>query len=146
MINLKDINEINYDQCVLLKVRSNQEDYIYSNLVSLRKYEEDKQNVVTLAVYHNEVIVGFVMFRVVKDFDCYFIWSLMIDEKYQGLGYGYKALKKLIHWLKNDGRCTRATTTVVEGNEGVLNLYYKVGFSDINEMIDGEIDLELKFV
>lgn len=142
MISLREITTRNYSECISLEVNESQKNYVYSNLESLKKWENSKINLVPLAIYINETIIGFLMYKVNWKYDCYFLWSFMVDKKYQGFGFGKKALANLVSKLENDNKCSRITTTVVEGNEVVLSMYIKAGFRTLGEMQEGEIDLE----
>ena len=91
-IYLKKIDKNNYKECINLKLTSEQERYVSSNLLSLVQtaYEDDFYS---LGIYNNDMMVGFILY----DYDLSISgWSMsrfMIDYKYQNQGIGEKALR-----------------------------------------------------
>ena len=48
-------------------------------------------DVFPMAIYWNELVVGFLLLEIDKDEAEYFIWRIMIGQQYQGRGYGRKS-------------------------------------------------------
>ncbi|SBS38017.1 hypothetical protein MSP8887_03547 [Marinomonas spartinae] len=63
-VQLKEIDRTNYQECIDLKVSSDQQDYVAPNIVSLVEaaYEPD---LYPLGIYDEERFIGFILF----DFD-----------------------------------------------------------------------------
>ena len=56
---------------------------------------------IPLAIYNGDVLVGFTMYCIDIS-DEYWIYHLMIDRKFQRMGYGEAAVKCLISIIKQD--------------------------------------------
>ena len=67
------------------------------------------------------------------------IKNYAIDFRYQNQGFGFKALKELIEFLKTEYDCKLITTTYKIGNEIACGLYKKVGFKERDVVDDGDI-------
>ena len=126
-IYLKKIDKNNYKECINLKLTSEQERYISSNLLSLVQtaYEDDFYS---LGVYNDDVMVGFILY----DYDLSIgEWSMsrfMIDYKYQNQGIGKEALKAFIKFFKNKYSNQNLYTSVEINNSIAFNLYKDLGF------------------
>lgn len=68
------------------------------------------------------------MLRYHEENQSYFVWEFMIDEAYQGKGYGRESLKKVIEWVKEQRNVTSLVTTYKMGNEVAKHLYESMGF------------------
>lgn len=145
MIRLEKITEDNYGDCLKLKVAENQSHFVSSNLHSLAKAYVFYDTVTPFAIYNDELMIGFILLRFNEEYKNYFIWQFMIDEKYQSKGYGKEALKLSVEWMKNQGRCREIVTTYIEGNERVMRIYVQLGFKQIGDAQDGEVDMILYF-
>ncbi|KAI5224747.1 hypothetical protein E4T41_05542 [Aureobasidium subglaciale] len=53
------------------------------------------------AVYANETIVGFLIMALWPPTDGYYIWRLMIDQKYQGQGFEKQVVELAIQHVKS---------------------------------------------
>lgn len=143
MIKLEKITEDNYKECLELKVAEDQTKFVSSTTLSLAKAYVFRDIVTPFAIYNDGIMVGFIMMRFNKEYSNYFIWQFMIDEKYQFKGYGKQALKLAMEWMKKDNRCHDIVTTYILGNETAKNLYTKLGFEQMGEALDGEVDMIL---
>lgn len=143
MVSLEKITENNYRDCFNLKVTEHQTKFVSTPITSLAKAYVFYDIITPFSIYNDDVMVGFMLLRFNVEYDNYFIWQLLIDEKYQHKGYGKEALKLAIEWMKKDVRCKNITTTYIIGNEHAKNLYTQLGFERMNDIEDGEIDLIL---
>src|SRR4051812_18193143 len=97
IINFQPITNRNLGQCVYLKVSDEQEQRhsVASNVRSLAQaYAEPWW--VPLGIYAEDTIVGFVMYGRQPGTDINYILRVMVDEHYQGRGYGTAGLAALI--------------------------------------------------
>jgi|GEM_PF-743212 len=122
-----------------LKLGHNQSSFVMPPMKSMLKGKESGAKLVAID-YAGET-VGLIMYTENKAFSCYFVWSLMIDHRYQKLGIGSKALEQFICKLSEENKYERITTTVLKGNDNALKLFINNGFVVIEA--DEEIDLEL---
>ena len=145
-IELRKIDAANRDAVIALAVSDSQKEYIASNIQSLETAaEEVHQNIARpFAICADGHPVGFTMFAF--DFEGnqpeYWLWRFMIDQKYQGRGYGSAALEKIIGYFKENGADGIFLSTKAS-NVRALNLYDKYHFAETGEMNDGEIVLKL---
>lgn len=91
-------------------------------------------------MYSEEILVEFLVFCTNPDqHDTYWIPAIMIDEKYQGKGYGKAAMEALIQFM-SISRCIRIMIGHRPDNQIGGKLYESLGFNKVSEeVIDGEI-------
>jgi len=156
MIEFKQITFDNYKECISLNPGEQGSKYVAPNLNSLAISSVAKETNVCIpmryAIYNDDVMVGFIMMSFLgKDQDndeeenTYDIWRFMVDEQYQGKGYGRQALVKAINLIKTfpHGVANKLVLSYVPGNEGGSHLYESVGFVATGEISDGEVVMEL---
>lgn len=152
MIELKEINQTNYQACIKLEISREQKEFVAPNWYSLLEdnYEKKRQ---PFALYHEEEIVGFIMFSYYPadaDYaiDSWWIERLMIDKNYQGKGYGRAALKLALNWFSTTIGADELRLSVVPANDVALKLYHSLGFELTGEEVSGETVLlkQLKLV
>lgn len=145
-VELRHIDESNYDACIALKVASEQGAYICTNEMSLKEAEKESKVARPFAIYINDIIVGFTMFAFDEEnenpHDKYWLWRFMIDESLQGKGYGRCALREIIKYFMENG-ADEITLSTKESNIRALNLYHQFGFRENGEMNEDEIVLKL---
>ena len=102
MIELKPITRDNWQEAARLEVSPDQHDFIEANIWSIaesRFYEE----LTALAIYDGRVMVGFLMWGFSPEDGRPWLYRFMIDQQYQGKGYGAAALRILISQLRKEG-------------------------------------------
>ena len=72
----------------------------------------------------------------------YYLWRLLVDQRYQGRGYGSAALRLAVEHV-----CTRAdarvlVTSVGQGPASPVGFYLRHGFRLTGEVHQGELVLE----
>ena len=142
MVNIKVVDESNYKLCFNINVKDEQEKFITNPIKCLAKAYVYREFVYPFAIYNDDLVIGFVMIRFNKEFNNYFIWQFMIDEKYQGKGYGKQAMNRVLEWIKSDGKSNEVVTTYIEGDDIAKNLYTTLGFKEFQNF-DGEVDMIL---
>ena len=101
------------------------------------------------AVYLRETPIGFVMLGInVPAGDerypfRYFLWRLLIDERFQGRGYGTKTLDAVVEWLATQPGADVLFTSVVPGDESPVGFYERYGFRRTGQFFDDELVLRL---
>ena len=147
-IELVPVNETNRDDVIRLKVTEAQSEYISTNKRSLEAAGENAEVARPFVIYSDGIAVGFTMFAFEPDYedpdDRYWLWRFMIDEKYQGCGYGKEALKRIIAYFKENG-ATNIRLSTKESNVAAIHLYQSFGFTPNGEMNDEETVFELVF-
>lgn len=133
---LREINDSNMEECLALTVSAEQVQYISPNADSLKEADGVPEIARPFAVYVDDRMVGFAMFafdEINDDPDKYWLWRFMIDEEFQGKGYGSAALEAIIEYFRENG-ANEITLSTKENNTAALGLYHKFGFSENGEM------------
>ncbi len=146
MVELKEITEDNFGECIALMVADEQSRYIASNEGSLKEAENNTNVARPFAIYIDNKMVGFTMFAFDEEYgdpnDRYWLWRFMIDKNLQGRGYGRLALEEIIKYFKANG-ANNIKLSTKESNVKALSLYHKFGFKENGEMNDEEMVLVL---
>lgn len=141
-ITLQRITRENELACIALKPREDQLSLVATNADSLVHALKEVTSI-PHGIYADDLMVGFVLFdnEVYSD-GYYWILRLMIDEKYQGRGYGRSAIKQLINQLKDRTDCRQIRVSHVHHNTVANRLYKQCGFRETGEFEDnGDIIL-----
>jgi len=145
-VTLKDITRKNFEELISLHVDQDQEQFVASNLYTIAQMQF-KDEKIAKGVYVDKKAVGLIAY----DLEDYDIWRLMIDIRFQGNGYGRKAMELALDILRKDGRLKTARTSIVVENIAMRNLIVSFGFKENGNVIhyreDGEpneIEFELE--
>ena len=143
-ISLQEITAETWRIAARLKVRSDQENFVASNVHSMAqaKYEP---GLLPLAVYDGETMVGFVMYNE-QPFEPgkYFIYRVMVGAAFQGKGYGRAAMRALIERVLALPDCQEIVLSYEPENTVAERLYESLGFRKTGEMFEGEVVSSLK--
>lgn len=139
-VNLEDVTPQNFRECINLKVADGQEKFVATNLMFIAQSKIVYPNAKTMAVCAGEQLVGFVMFGFDADDRKYYLGRLMIDEKFQGRGYGRAATLEVIEQFNQTEDCREVYLSFVPENVNAEKLYQSIGFERTGETTeDGEI-------
>jgi diamine N-acetyltransferase len=99
------------------------------------------------AIYAGDEPVGFVMlsWNVTPGpgiLGPWFLWRLLIDERFQRRGYGRAALDRIVEIIRQEG-ATELLTSYVPGDDGPWPFYEKYGFRPTGEVDEDEIVIRL---
>lgn len=141
-IQLVSIDRSNYMDILRLKVNKDQMEFVATNAVSLAqsKYQEE---LVPKAIYSFLTPVGFVMYCMDSDDQEYWIYRLMVDEHFQGLGYGKKALELTIEEIKKHAINHLIRISFEPANHIAKECYESLGFRNTGRFDGDEIIYEL---
>jgi diamine N-acetyltransferase len=139
MITLKEVNKQNWLDIVRLSSAEDQRNKVFektiaSNCLSLAQASIEK-NWEVKAIYQNDTPIGFTMYGYSDELAGYEICRIMIDYKFQGHGYGKRALLLILIEMVNQYNCDEIFITFVPGNEKAKQLYLAVGFKDTGRVI-----------
>jgi diamine N-acetyltransferase len=101
------------------------------------------------AVYLGDEPVGFVMISdgitVVNPhyLGPYFLWRLLIDQRYQRRGLGSAALRLVIEHVRTRPDARVLLTSVGQGPDSPIGFYLRQGFRATGQVHEGELVLEL---
>lgn len=153
MVTLRKITADNLWDIVALKVEENQRAFVADNTRSLLEAYVAITNggtALPFGIYAGEVPVGFLMISYgCADWpdapaiahDNYSLWRLMIDEKYQGQGYGKAALTAALQYIRTlpCGPATHCWLSYEPENTVAKKLYASFGFAETGDWDDNEI-------
>ncbi|REJ75423.1 MAG: GNAT family N-acetyltransferase [Acidobacteria bacterium] len=143
-VELREVNEKNFDECIGLKVAESQNGFVATNLMSIA-HSAIYPGLKPRAVYDGDEMVGFVLFGLDPDEGKHFLVRLMVDESRQGKGYGRLATEKVIEELRNTEGCDAIYLYCVPDNENAFRLYESLGFERTGKIDeeDGEVEMRL---
>ncbi|TVX93796.1 GNAT family N-acetyltransferase [Paenibacillus agilis] len=144
MIELKEINRSNFFDVIKLSVAEEQKEFVATNLFSLAQAKAFPE-CVCLAIYNDDVLVGFTMYCIDEEDHEYWIYRLMIDTKHQSKGYGKAAMEKVIKKIKEDTQHRVIYISFEPENDWAKQLYEKLGFVEDGRVIEGEVVYKLEY-
>ena len=155
MISLRSIDSSNYRETIELSVAPDQQRFVASNLQSLADAYVWREAAEPFAVYSDDEMVGFALLFPLADTGDddsipepgtergFILVRLMVDDRYQGRGYGRAALDAIVELVRERGLPTIRLSVVPE-NEQALEFYRRNGFAETGEIHGGEIVMERK--
>lgn len=145
-MKLVDVTEENWQKVIFLSTSDKMpaicEEFVASNALSLVQAQFEHYWM-TKAIQVEDTLVGFTMYGFIPDEEQYMICRLMIDHKFQGKGYGRKAMELIIAELKRNEDCHAIYLTMEPHNHVARKLYNTLGFKSTSQFIDGEEEFVL---
>jgi diamine N-acetyltransferase len=161
VLSLHEITEDNWRAVIQLKTKPEQAGNLASNAVSIVEghYSEDAW---FRAIYaDNHTVVGFLMLAIWDPTEMYYIWRFMIDQRYQGLGFGKQGVALAVAKIREHApkaKLIRVMSTAPEGQtvegrpektvkpeDSPYHFYTKLGFREISGPDeDGEHELAME--
>jgi ribosomal protein S18 acetylase RimI-like enzyme len=149
-ISLREITDDNVESVRALRTTPEQEHFVSTVDYSLREAAEHPEGSPWYrAIYADDEPVGFVMLSwdvVPQPPDIngpWFLWKLIIDQRYQRLGYGREVVRQVVELIKREG-AAELLTSHVPGEGGPAGFYERLGFVPRGDLDpDGEIILRL---
>ncbi len=90
------------------------------------------------AIYADDTLVGYLLLYDNPEKPEYYLWRLMVDERYQGRGFGRSAVEQLIEYVRGRPGAQELTVSYVPGDGSPQPFYSSFGFVDTGEIHDGE--------
>jgi len=142
VVTLRQITKSTLYDILRLKVSDEQRDFVASNAVSIAEahFYDDAW---FRAIYADETAVGFVMLLIDPNKAKYHIERFMIDSRFQGKGFGQRALALMVEHVKTLPNASELFTSIVDGEGGPEGFYLKNGFEHTGRIVDGERELKL---
>ena len=137
-VYLEPVTLTNWKACIALKLSPDQETFLPGNLYSIAEsqfYEDSRSRV----IYNEEdQLIGYALFGRDSFTNKWKIFRIMIDQSFQGKGYGEGAMKEIIKQISQEPDGNEILICYQNGNEAARRLYAKLGF------VEQEIDTEGK--
>ena len=152
MLKLKKINRNNIEEILKLEVFDNQKSFVATNNSSIIEAYiaiTENNDVFTFGIYKGNTPIGFLMIGYDVNSDGegapeiakgnYNIWRLMVDKKFQGKGFGKKAMNLALEFVNTFpcGTVKYCWLSYEAENDVTRQLYSSFGFVETGEK-DGE--------
>ncbi|KEZ88342.1 spermidine acetyltransferase [Clostridium sulfidigenes] len=144
MVSFKEITRDNFWDCIELTVAKDQVSFVTSNAVSIAQ-SKIQPECIPLAVYDDDIMIGFIMYCIDEDDGEYWIYRMMIDEKYQSKGYGKESLEKLLDMIKQDNSHNKIFLGVHKESTYAVVLYKRFGFDFNGQVFGSEYIMRLDY-
>ena len=151
MPEIRPVTKDNWEELIRLKVREDQTHFVASNLYSVAESQfgdddEGHWDFFPHGIYEGNTPVGFLMygFNFEHPTQQAFIIRLMVDEKFQGRGYGRFGMEKILEIFRADDRIRAVGISYEPENESARRLYASLGFLETSRMIEGELEAVLR--
>ena len=148
-VTLREITDTNRADIIAFSVQPHQDGLVAPNSRSLAQASEHAY-AWCRAIYADDTPVGFAMLEdwsLAKDAEPELyhgepfvgLWRLMIDARYQGNGFGKRAMELLIAHAKTRPGVTNMVLSYVPKSGNPEGFYKKFDFARTGEDVDGEI-------
>lgn len=144
MIRLELVNKDNFDQVLDLEVAPKDQRRVASVEYSLAQawLYRDSEDLFPYAVKSGKLTVGFLLLSYQPMENSYYIWRLLIDQKYQNQSFGKEVIRQVLQRARDDQQCHKVTVNYVIGNHKMRYILEKFGFQPVG--LDGqEMKMEL---
>jgi diamine N-acetyltransferase len=151
-VTLREITSDTVRAITALEVSSKQHGTVASNSVSIAEAHFNK-GAWFRAIYADDVPVGFVMLfdPTLPDVEPRDdlepgdagLWRFMIDHRYQGQGYGRKALDLVLAYVRSRPGIRRLLSSYVPGKHGPEAFYLNYGFSKTGRLRNKDREVEI---
>jgi diamine N-acetyltransferase len=142
VVALRPITRDNARAITRLKVAPEQEQFVASNAISLAQAHFEKYAWYR-AIYADETPVGFMMLYDDPVQPQYFLWRLMIDARYQGHGFAWRAIQQLVDYVRTRPGAKELLVSHGQGAGSPAWFYTRLGFQYTGEEDDGELIMRL---
>lgn len=133
-ITFREITSDNYSQVLNLKITPEQEaaKFVSPVVRSLADAWFYREEGITYpkAIYAKDDLVGFIMYDLDTEEQQVFIWRFLIDQRYQGKGYGRQTIETVLAMAKEQAKITKVVADYVDGNEPMKKILLGLGFEE----------------
>ena len=148
-VTLREITSENLRAILELSVAEHQlQAYPRSNAYSIAEAHDPPDNdpVWLRAIYAGDTPVGFMMTSEAPDQGEYFLWRLMIDQRFQNRGYGRRAVQLLIERIRRSSNPRALITSHLKVDANSGGFYERMGFKYSRDSTStDEVELKLTF-
>ena len=132
MVKLTDVTEDNWLDVASLSVKDNQKQYLAPAIgILARGYVYRNCNGRVFVIENDDAIIGVALVREFTDEPLgYDLQQFMIDQQYQGKGYGSAALELILSELRKEKHYDHVEVCVKKEDAEAIRLYEKHGFID----------------
>jgi diamine N-acetyltransferase len=136
-VSLRPVTAENLYDILRLHVTKEQEQFVADNARSLA---EATYNPFAWprGIYAGDTPVGFVMLYDDPHTPEYFLWRLMVDHRYQRMGFARRAMDQVIDYVAGRPNAASLGVSYVPGDGSPQPFYAGLGFVETGEVDDGE--------
>lgn len=137
-LNVRKVDNENFKDILSLKVKNEQIGFIETTKECLDEAKEESFWR-PVGIYDDSILIGFAMYGCFKEDlkeDRIWLDRFLIDQNFQGRGYGKATLKLLIERLVTEYKCTKIYLSIYDNNVNAIKLYEELGFK-----FNGELDI-----
>ncbi len=138
-ISLRPVDDDNVSDIIDLSVAASQTEFVAPNVRSLAEAFAATK-VWVRGVYAGEEPVGFAMLSDDDEKPRYYLWRFMIDQRFQGNGYGALALELVHDYVRTRPGGSEIYLSYVPADGGPEGFYKKYGYTDTGRVHDGEYE------
>jgi len=136
-VEMRDVTRENFLKCITLNVAEEQRRFVATNVVSIAQ-SKIMPELIPQVIYHDDEMVGFLMYGLDPDDGRWWLGRLMIDAAQQGKGYGKAAVRALVERIRSEvPDCRELYLSFVPANERAERLYRGLGFVPTGEADQG---------
>lgn len=144
MIELREINENNYEQCFELDAGVENENFVDTVIYSLAEAWVYRKDTEAFAIYENNTMVGFVSLYVGEN--NFQIINFLIDAAYQKKGLGTEAAKMCIRFLQREYHAGIISVPVETENISAQKFWHRLGFAVSDSIENGYVFMRQSFL
>jgi diamine N-acetyltransferase len=144
-VELQPVTAENWRALIDLKVREDQTHFVASNLMSIAEVQfgfenEGHWDFYPFGAYVDGEPIGFVMYCLNFNHSRFqaFIMRLMVDEHFQGKGYGREIMKQVLDIFHSNKQIKNIGISYEPENVGARKLYASLGFVEPGEILGDE--------
>ena len=150
-MEIRPVTATNWKELIKLNVSEAQSHFVASNVYSIAEaqfgYEEEGHwDFYPFGAYVDGQPVGFVMYSLNSNHSRFqaFVMRLMVDQRFQGKGYGREIMQWVLQELRDDAQIKSVGISYEPENAAARGLYASLGFIEPGEILDGETLAVLK--
>jgi RimJ/RimL family protein N-acetyltransferase len=131
-ITIRPVTKENWYACTQLSVTEEQKALFPASVVYWLAESKFEPSFLPLSIYAGEVLIGFSTIGIEPDTGLMWIVAFLIDQHFQGKGFGRRALCALITYIKEHFSVSSITIGHRPENYIAQKLYASCGFDIIN--------------
>lgn len=141
-MTLREITFETVRTIIALQVAEDQKNFVAPNATSIAEGHLAERSWMR-AIYADDMPVGFVMTHEEPENGAYYVWRFMIDGRFQGHGFGRRAMDLLLNRFRAAPKAKTVTLDVVRAPGGAEGFYRRWGFEFTGKVHHGEHEMRL---
>ncbi len=139
IVHLAPVTSENWQACCELSLPAEQQDFVASNLYSIAEAQFYPTMHVRAIMTQADTLVGLAVYGLSPNTDQYRVARLMIDQAFQGQGYGRAAMQAILAEAAALGTIDQVWLSYREHNHAARYLYQSLGFQEQSCDANGRI-------